>query len=323
MTKLLKFLCIIISVISLNVFAEEKIDYLYLNSDTDILGSFHIKEAIVFDGSSINVPIIYKPYTKKQTNDNLEDTTFYNARGVKVKCVNYIETDKDKLSMKILDNACKGKNVKYKEEQTKDGIILNIKGTKTKKQGIYIIDYFIDQAVLTHKDISEINFPFINDLDYEIKNVQMQVLLSGYSEKFKFWSHSSGKGEILPVGEKKKNKNYYKGVYLKLKNVPANSKTTVRMLFDKALTKMPEKILTNSNKNMYEKITKLENQKIKETEKQEKMTKLKSRFVKVSTIIYIAGLIFLLYYFLTSKFDLKIMIFYLVLGLIIFVIHLF
>ena len=55
------------------VYAKENyIDEIYLNAQVDILGSIHVKEAIITNEDSLSVPIVYKPYTEKQTKEKIE-----------------------------------------------------------------------------------------------------------------------------------------------------------------------------------------------------------------------------------------------------------
>ena len=66
------FILFFLLIITVNVSAKEStIDYVYMNANMDILGSFHIREAIVTRDDELTIPIVYKPYTKKQTKDNI------------------------------------------------------------------------------------------------------------------------------------------------------------------------------------------------------------------------------------------------------------
>lgn len=292
------------------VYAKENyIDEIYLNAQVDILGSIHVKEAIITNEDSLSVPIVYKPYTEKQTKEKIEETTFYNAHGLTVKCAKSFKSDKN--SFKLLDKSCTDSK-KYKVIEKKDRKIINIK--KEKNNNVYLFDYFIDQALVSHKDISELFFPFISDYNYDIKMANIQVVLSGYTDTFKFYSHSSGKGSLTPLGEKKDGKNLYNGVILKLNDIPANTVTDVRLLFNKNITGISEKLINKSNVKSLDRIVKLEEKKISDTNKKNKIIKMRKTFSMSLIVGYILLGLVLAWYFRKNKIDRKTIGFYVLLG---------
>ena len=310
-----KLVFLLLIIFTCNVQAKEKvIDEIYMNAEVDILGSIHVKEAIITDEKDLTIPIVYKPYTTKQTKEKIEGTTLYNAHGLTIKCAKSFRSDN--TSFKLLDKSCTdSKNFKVTEKN--DRKIISIK--REKNNNVYLLDYFIDQALVSHKDISELFFPFISDYDYDINKANIQVVLSGYTSDFKFYSHSNGKGELTPIGEKKNKKTLYKGVILKLKDIPADTTTDVRLLFNKNITGISEKLINKSNQNAFDRIVKLEEKKISDTNKKHKIQKMR-KSVSISLIVgyLVLGLI-LLWYFIKEKVDKNTLLFYVILGILILI----
>ena len=321
-----KIILILLLLFPILVYGKEvdKVSYevsdVYINSTIDILGSMHVEEVIVTKGSlnkyTREIVVRDSSLPKYKEGDvDLESSSFYNARGLMVKTVSSFKVKEKDIGFKLLDKASdsykkskvakKGDTKVYTEKSTNDGKIISIYNPNEEGYMAYYIEYFVDQAVVLHKDTAELYYKFIPSGGDNIKHLKMQVLTPGNSkgEAFKVWAHGSMNGEIKPLSNNLEESTEYKysGALVELNDIKSTKDVVVRMLFDKDLMSISKKILNNSNMKAFYKIENIENNSIKKTNNNRTIKNVLNIITLASSGLFILGVIASLVMYIIKK----------------------
>ena len=327
--KKINKLIIILSLFLIPLFVSAKgvdevnfnVEEVYVNSTVDIVGSMHIQEAIVINGSlnGFERIINYKNPNLKEWNGgkvNFENSSIYNARGVSLSKVSSVKIDKEDIDWKLLDNfsnlyeevesANKGDTNVYTLETTNSGINVRVYNPNESGYIVYLFDYYIDQAVILHNDVAELYWTFI-PLDFDdVNNAHIQVTIPGTctDETFRFWAHGPISGEISGISEAKDDngKYLYKGVIADVSDIKEGMGTDIRMTFDKSIMSYGESILTNSNQDALEEIIKVETKRADSANSQRRISKIVYYGIIILSCGYFIGLV-ILWIYMYFKYD--------------------
>ena len=322
-----KFLVILITAIMfpIGVIAANDVDYdikdVYINSSIDIMGSMHIKEAIVIEGSlnGFERVINYKNSSLKdweKGNIDFSNSSIYNARGVSLSQVFSLNINKDDIDWSIfdldyteyseVDSATSGDSEVYTSKETEDGLDVKVYNPNESGYVVYLFDYYIDQAVVLHNDVAEIYWTFIpQDFD-PVENVHIQFTIPGTctDETFRFWAHGSLNGNIAGISDSKDDdgNNLYKGVLVTVSNVESGSGVDIRMTFDKSLMSFASNFLNDSGVDALDEIIKVETERANNANSQRRMIKIVYYGIYGISIAYLIGII-ILWIYLYRKYD--------------------
>ena len=283
-------------------------DY-YVSSEIEIAGGLKVKELIVLDGdfNDFTKKIEYKDSSLEQwekgkidfakssiysgnTLDNLKVATFSVKDKVDFSTMNNISKyaqkgDKDNL----------GKSNIYTEKKTDNGEDITIvKSTKSGKTAFYL-EYVITNVTVIHEDVAELYYKFINStFTDDIDNVQIRVLLpfSDTTDSFRIWAHGPSSGELKKIQNEDKENI---GVLATFKNLKANSQVDLRLTFDKSLIAI-QNFLNHSEEKALPKILKVEEQRTKETKKQNNLVEGMQKSIFIMSTLYLIGLVILFLY---------------------------
>ena len=283
-------------------------DY-YVSSEIEIAGGLKVKELIVLDGdfNDFTKKIEYKDSSLEQwekgkidfakssiysgnTLDNLKVATFSVKDKVDFSTMNNISNyaqkgDKDNL----------GKSNIYTEKKTDNGEDITIvKSTKSGKTAFYL-EYVITNVTVIHEDVAELYYKFINStFTDDIDNVQIRVLLpfSDTTDSFRIWAHGPSSGELKKIQNEDKENI---GVLATFKNLKANSQVDLRLTFDKSLIAI-QNFLNHSEEKALPKILKVEEQRTKETKKQNNLVEGMQKSIFIMSTLYLIGLVILFLY---------------------------
>lgn len=330
--KKIKYILLVLLIFPFVTYAssieQEKINYevtdVYMNSSIDILGSMHIKEAIVVKGSlnKFSFDITYKDSSLEEWKEkkvDLEKSSFYNARGLSIKTVSSFKTKEKDISFDLLDkykdiyeeksNAKNGSSKAYTIKKNNDGIKLSIYNPNDSGYMVYYVEYYIDQAVVLHNDIAELYYKFIPNSFDDINKINIQVLFPGNSPKklTKYWAHGTLSGSIGGIPSESSSKleevKSYQGILAVLNNIKSGKGVTLRLLFDKDLMKIGTTILNNSKQDAFDDIVSIENRKINESKKARKINEIFKYMIIVISAVYLITLCIIVYFNKKSSFD--------------------
>ena len=266
---------------------DYEITDIFINSTIDILGSIHVQEAIIVKGSiqEFERNITYKNPDLPEWEPGKVDFTnssFYSGRGVAFSKAHAFSITEDEIGFEVLpgvfdasftetESAKKGDTGVYTVEEYEGGKKVTIYSPNESGYMVYVFDYYVNQTVVLHNDIAEMNWTFIpKDFD-DIGHVSIQLTTPGSSldKYFKFWAHGSLKGTISPISTSldADGNVLYGGVYVDVKNVKSGSGVDIRMTFDKTHMQVVERVLNHSTQDALEEIVKIETKKIEEANK--------------------------------------------------------
>lgn len=203
-----------------------------IDSNIEIAGALNVKELIIVKGSSdyFSRKLNYYSYGVSawdgKSKTNFEGSEIYNAHSVSISDVavfklkseidiNNLAKDKTK-SLKAFD-LTKPSSEGYNYIDNKDGTgILNIMYDFDDKYAIYI-NYTINNLVVKHNDIKELNYTFKN-LDYNSKETIVRVItpyqISKEDEKlYNVYLHGSRNGQFQELVNSNNEKLGIYGVF--------------------------------------------------------------------------------------------------------------
>ena len=144
----------------------------YIASDVDIVGSMHIKEAIIVDGSlnGFERVINYRNNELKSWTPNSEidfsNSSIYNAKGMSLKKISSYKINESDIGFNVLSqvsdsfdevsSASSGDSGIYTLSKTNDGMKIRVYNPNYSGYVVYYFEYYIDQAVVLHNDIAEL-----------------------------------------------------------------------------------------------------------------------------------------------------------------------
>lgn len=292
----------------------------YISANIDILGSMHVQEAYVVKGSlngyKREVLISNSRLGSWNTGEkvNYEHSAFYNARGLSINKVYSFKVNKEEIGWDILsktnneltlvDYAYKGDSGKYTKEKQTNGYELRLYNPNSSGYMVYLFDYYIDQVVVTHKDVAELYWQFIpTDFD-DIKEAHIQVTIPGTDtdKTFRMWAHGPLTGTIAGISNTtdSNGNKLYQGVLLDVKNIYKGEGTDVRITFNKNLVN--SSILNYNDEEALDKIIEVETKRADEANHRREMSKLIRNIIVYASYTYVVGMI-ALWIYMYNKYD--------------------
>lgn len=307
--KKIKLLTVILFILlPLSVFAKVEnprydITNVYSSIEIDMIGSLHVKEAIIVKGSlnGFRREIEYKNKDAKSWqpgDEEFENTSFYNARGVSLKKASAKKIEKDNIGWNLLnatyedfekkDYAEVGEEKAYTITKNTIGEEYKVFNENKSDYMVYYFEYFIDQAVVLHNDVAELYYT-VFELDEDVDDLNIQITTQGYTAKdhFRVWAHGSINGSLSPI-KKEDNSDSYKGAIIKVEDYQKEDVVEIRMLFDKSLVSLFSTVLNDSETDALERIEQIEQKKYDEADREKKYIKTVFYSFLVVTILYIA-----------------------------------
>lgn len=298
------------------------IEDVYISSEIDILGSMHVREAIVVKGSlnGFRREIAYKNSSLPDWQAgavDFADSAIYNARGVSLSKVSSFKIDAGDIDWDIftkefdifeeVTTAYKGQSGIYTLSNTSDGIDISVYNPNDIGYIVYYFDYYINQAVVVHNDIAELYFTFFKLDSDDAKKVHIRVTTPGTSAKdvFRFWGHGTLSGEIKPIvtnPSATEDEYEYIGVQAELSEYTAGSAIDIRMTFDRSQMAAMENVLNNSKQDALSAIIEIETQLADEANRSRMIIKGIYYGVIVLGGFYLIGLI-ILWIYMYRKYD--------------------
>lgn len=287
----------------------------YISADIDIVGSVHIREAIVVKGTLNGFR-----RTLKYKNTRLADweagkvdfanSSIYNARWLSLSKISAKSIKKEDIGWNLLDldydkfeevsSSKKGSTKEYTTEEIDGGQDVKIYNVNEGGYMVYYFDYFVDQVAVMHNDCAEVYFTFFMLDSDDVGEVNIQVTTPGYSKDdvFRVWAHGPMSGEIRRASDKQdENGEYlYNGAVANLKNYKAGEAIEIRMTFDKNLLSTFASVLNNSEMDALKEIIDVETERAQETNRQRTFARVAYYSIFGSSIVYLLGLIGLTIY---------------------------
>lgn len=294
----------------------------YVSADLDILGSMHIKEAVVVRGelNGFRRTIKYK-------NSRLADWTagkvdfanssIYNARGIDVSKVSAMSIGKEDIGWNLLDleysdfseltSASKGMSGVFTAEKIEDGAEIRTFNVNRSGYMVYYFEYYINQVAVLHNDCAEVYYTFFILDEDDAENVNIQVTTPGYSKSdvFGVWAHGPLNGNISPISDQTDDdgEHLYRGAIASIDNYKAGEAIEIRMVFDRAqLAGEFEKYLDDSEMDALTGIRKVEGDRAEEANRQRAFIKTVYNTTFIGGILYLIGLI-ALWIYMYLKYD--------------------
>lgn len=288
----------------------------YIASDVDIVGSMHIKEAIIVDGSlnGFERVINYRNNELKSWTPNSEidfsNSSIYNAKGMSLKKISSYKINESDIGFNVLSqvsdsfdevsSASSGDSGIYTLSKTNDGMKIRVYNPNYSGYVVYYFEYYIDQAVVLHNDIAELYWQFIpTDFDF-IEDAHIQVTIPGLStsEKFRFWAHGPLSGEIAGISSEKNNDgaSLYKGVIANVKYVNPGEGVDIRMTFDSSIVSLGSSMLNKSGVDGLAKIIEVEEIRANDANHRREVLRNRRYFMIGLDVLYLIGLIIIWIY---------------------------
>ncbi len=297
MKKFKLYLAIVLAIIiPINVCAVEhdcEVEDVYISYEIDMVGSVHVKEAVVVEGSlnGNRKDIYYKndalsPW--EPGNVDFYESSIYNARGITISHVSARKIAKEDIGWNLLnglyedyqerDYASVGDTGVYTKEMLSNGYEIKTYSPNSSGYIVYYYEYYINQAVVIHNDVAEF-FMNVFKLDTDdANNVHIQVTTAGVSSKdvFRAWAHGPLYGNISYISENKDEEGnpLYKGALLEMQNYKMGQEISVRLVFDKKLVPLLQDALNHSEMDALDKIDAVEEKNIKEANRTRMLIKI-------------------------------------------------
>lgn len=311
----LGILMLILLPIFVSASAIEDVDYkvsdVYMSVEVDIVGSLHVKEAIVVKGSlnGFRREINYKNDNLKSWEKgdvDLANSSIYNAKGISIKKVSAMAIDKEDIDWKILDinyssfvkiaSARAGEKDVYTLLEDADGTTVRIFDPNESGYKVYYYEYFIDQAVVLHEDVAELYYTLFKLDDDGVDHVNIQVTTPGVStdKTFRAWAHGPLNGTLSVIsGTKRGEEETYKGALLKVDGYDGKDPIEIRMTFDKELVSTIPGALNESGIDALEGISEIEKKLSQEADKKKLFIKIIYYGTCTFASLYLVGLVIL------------------------------
>ena len=298
-----------------------QISDVYMSVEVDMVGSLHIKEAIVVKGSlnGFRRKIDYRNASLKPWKEggvDLTNSSIYNAKGISLKKASSAKIDEEKIDWKLLDydydkfaemkSGYSGLEKSYTNRSDENGSEIKIYDPNYSGYKVYFFDYFIDQAVVLHEDVAELYYTLFKLDNESADKVNIQVITPGLSKSdtFRAWAHGPLNGALSVVGGDKTSsgEETYKGAILTVDYYDGESPIEIRMTFDRNLVNAIPGILNESKMDALDEICEIEGKRFEESDRKKIFIKIVYYGTCVIASLYILGLIFLWIY-LYKKFD--------------------
>ncbi len=253
MKKILLILLVFISFIKVNALS---IDKMYIDSEIDISGNLLIKEVIEIN--NLNEDFDYKLYFKDM-NLTLNDKNYYDGINISIENIGLLNEDYD-LNLLNKDDFKKYIKESNDIETIKNDNNYSVKIKKNNKKTYIYIDYMVLSLSVIHNDIAEFYYKYLNNLEYNIKELKIIFKLPYSSNTFDVYAHSNMKANIT-----KDDKNYL--VIIQKKDYKKDNDLDLRVLYDKDLYQVVYNKNKKSNIDALDMIKNIENDRISSTKR--------------------------------------------------------
>lgn len=249
-----KILLIIILFISFIKIDALDINKMYIDSEVDISGNLLVKEIIEID--KLDEDFNYKIYFKDM-NLTLNDKNYYDGFNISIENIGYLDEkyDLEKINTSDFD--------KYIIETNDINVIKNdnnycINIKKNNKKTYIYIDYIVLSLSVFHNDSAEFYYKYLNNLEYDIKYLDIIFKLPFKSDLFNVYAHSFMKANI----KKDVNKSI---VYIGKSNYKKGNDLDLRVIYDKDLYQIVYNKDKKTNIDAIDIITNIENDRLTST----------------------------------------------------------
>lgn len=253
MKKILLILLVFISFIKVNALS---IDKMYIDSEIDISGNLLVKEVIEIN--NLNEDFDYKLYFKDM-NLTLNDKNYYDGINISIENIGLLNEDYD-LNLLNKDDFKKYIKESNDIETIKNDNNYSVKIKKNNKKTYIYIDYMVLSLSVIHNDIAEFYYKYLNNLEYNIKELKIIFKLPYSSNTFDVYAHSNMKANIT-----KDDKNYL--VIIQKKDYKKDNDLDLRVLYDKDLYQVVYNKNKKSNIDALDLIKNTENDRISSTKR--------------------------------------------------------
>ncbi len=253
MKKILLILLVFISFIKVNALS---IDKMYIDSEIDISGNLLVKEVIEIN--NLNEDFDYKLYFKDM-NLTLNDKNYYDGINISIENIGLLNEDYD-LNLLNKDDFKKYIKESNDIETIKNDNNYSVKIKKNNKKTYIYIDYMVLSLSVIHNDIAEFYYKYLNNLEYDIKELKIIFKLPYSSNTFDVYAHSNMKANIT-----KDDKNYL--VIIQKKDYKKDNDLDLRVLYDKDLYQVVYNKNKKSNIDALDLIKNIENDRISSTKR--------------------------------------------------------
>lgn len=253
MKKILLILLVFISFIKVNALS---IDKMYIDSEIDISGNLLVKEVIEIN--NLNEDFDYKLYFKDM-NLTLNDKNYYDGINISIENIGLLNEDYD-LNLLNKDDFKKYIKESNDIETIKNDNNYSVKIKKNNKKTYIYIDYMVLSLSVIHNDIAEFYYKYLNNLEYDIKELKIIFKLPYSSNTFNVYAHSNMKANIT-----KDDKNYL--VIIQKKDYKKDNDLDLRVLYDKDLYQVVYNKNKKSNIDALDIIKNIENDRISSTKR--------------------------------------------------------
>lgn len=253
MKKILLILLVFISFIKVNALS---IDKMYIDSEIDISGNLLVKEVIEIN--NLNEDFDYKLYFKDM-NLTLNDKNYYDGINISIENIGLLNEDYD-LNLLNKDDFKKYIKESNDIETIKNDNNYSVKIKKNNKKTYIYIDYMVLSLSVIHNDIAEFYYKYLNNLEYDIKELKIIFKLPYSSNTFDVYAHSNMKANIT-----KDDKNYL--VIIQKKDYKKDNDLDLRVLYDKDLYQVVYNKNKKSNIDALDLIKNIENDRINSTKR--------------------------------------------------------
>ena len=253
MKKILLILLVFISFIKVNALS---IDKMYIDSEIDISGNLLVKEVIEIN--NLNEDFDYKLYFKDM-NLTLNDKNYYDGINISIENIGLLNEDYD-LNLLNKDDFKKYIKESNDIETIKNDNNYSVKIKKNNKKTYIYIDYMVLSLSIIHNDIAEFYYKYLNNLEYNIKELKIIFKLPYSSSTFDVYAHSNMKANIT-----KDDKNYL--VIIQKKDYKKDNDLDLRVLYDKDLYQVVYNKNKKSNIDALDLIKNIENDRISSTKR--------------------------------------------------------
>ena len=253
MKKILLILLVFISFIKVNALS---IDKMYIDSEIDISGNLLVKEVIEIN--NLNEDFDYKLYFKDM-NLTLNDKNYYDGINISIENIGLLNEDYD-LNLLNKDDFKKYIKESNDIETIKNDNNYSVKIKKNNKKTYIYIDYMVLSLSVIHNDIAQFYYKYLNNLEYDIKELKIIFKLPYSSNTFDVYAHSNMKANIT-----KDDKNYL--VIIQKKDYKKDNDLDLRVLYDKDLYQVVYNKNKKSNIDALDMIKNIENDRISSTKR--------------------------------------------------------
>ncbi len=279
MKKILLILLVFISFIKVNALS---IDKMYIDSEIDISGNLLVKEVIEIN--NLNEDFDYKLYFKDM-NLTLNDKNYYDGINISIENIGLLKEDYD-LNLLNKDDFKKYIKESNDIETIKNDNNYSVKIKKNNKKTYIYIDYMVLSLSVIHNDIAEFYYKYLNNLEYDIKELKIIFKLPYNSNTFDVYAHSNMKANIT-----KDDKNYL--VIIQKKDYKKDNDLDLRVLYDKDLYQVVYNKNKKSNIDALDLIKNIENDRISSTKRNNILSYV---FTSIIVILIVFITIFIIKY---------------------------